>query len=237
MFKVIICDDNVSSINSLSTMLQNIFIKHDINAEIENIFTSPSELLKYTKSSDVDILFLDIDLKADINGIELANRFRKQNKNAYIIFLTAHFEFAMLAYKVKTFDYLIKPISYIKLEETILRLIDDALNNTKLYIKLGNGKHLVKQSDIFYIEKNQQKSVIHTTHSEVEVYTSFSNLMICLPENFRRCHKSYIVNTEQISEVNTKDNTLFINNNTTIPYSDKFFDLERMIFKNDTNFN
>lgn len=229
MFKVILCDDNMSSVNSLSTMLQSIFLKHDINAEIENIFTKPSELLQYTKCSDVDILFLDIDLKADINGIELANRFRKQNKNAYIIFLTAHFEFAMLAYKVKTFDYLIKPISSIKLEETILRLFNDAINNKKLFINLGNGKHLIKQSDIFYIEKNQQKSIIHTTHSEVELYTSFSNLLVCLPENFKRCHKSYIVNTEHISEINTKDNTLFINNTTTIPYSDKFFDLERMV--------
>lgn len=237
MFKVILCDDNLSSLHSLSTMLQNIFIKHDINAQVENIFTSPSELLKYTKSNGVDILFLDIDLKADVNGIELAKKFRKQNRDAYIIFLTAHFEFAMLAYKVKTFDYLIKPISAVKLEETVLRLVDDAINNNELYIKLGNGKHVIKQSDIFYIEKDQQKSIIHTTHSEIEVYTSFSNLLICLPENFSRCHKSYIVNTEQISEINTKDNTLCINNGKTIPYSDKFFDLERMILKNDNNFN
>lgn len=236
MFKVILCDDNESSINALSTMLQSIFLKNDINAKVERFFTNPRELLAYTKNNDVDILFLDIDLKADMNGVELANKFRKQNKTAYIIFLTAHFEFAMLAYKVKTFDYLIKPFSSAKLEETILRLIDDAINNEKLYIKLGNGKHIIKQSDIFYIEKDQQKAIIHTPYSEIEVYTSFSNLMVCLPENFKRCHKSYIVNTEQISEINTKDNTLYINNKKTIPYSDRFFDLERMIFKNDTNY-
>lgn len=236
MFKVILCDDNTHSLHTLSSMLQSIFDKNDINAKIENIFTNPNELLSYTENNDVDILFLDIDLKADINGIELATKFRKKNKSAYIIFLTAHFEFAMLAYKVKTFDYLLKPFSISKLEETVLRLNDDAFKSKEKYVKFGNGKYIIKQSDIFYIEKEKSKSIVHTAQSDIEVYASFNNLSVCLPENFKRCHKSYIVNTEKISEINTKDNILQLNTQM-IPYSEKFFDLERMINKHDSTFN
>lgn len=236
MFKVILCDDNTYSLHTLSAMLQSIFDKNDIDAKIENIFTNPNELLSYTENNEVDILFLDIDLKSDINGIELAAKFRKKNKSAYIIFLTAHFEFAMLAYKVKTFDYLLKPFSISKLEETVLRLSDDAFKNKEQYVKFGNGKYIIKQSDIFYIEKEKSKSIVHTAQSDIEVYASFNNLSVCLPENFKRCHKSYIVNTEKISEINTKDNILQLNTQM-IPYSEKFFDLERMITKHDSNFN
>ena len=231
MLKIILCDDNSSSLHTLSAMLQNIFIKHDINAKVENIFTDPHKLLTYVEHNEIDILFLDIDLKTDINGIELAERFRKHNKTAYIVFLTAHFEYAMLAYKVKTFDYLIKPFSVSKLEETILRLKEDLYTSKKQYVRFGNGKYIIKQSDILFIEKEKAKSIVHTAQSELEVYASFSELSICLPENFVRCHKSYIVNAEKISEINTKDNKLYLNTQM-IPYIEKFFDLERMINKN-----
>ena len=235
MLKVVLCDDNASSLSTLSTMLKNIFIRNDIEAKVEETFTNPDELLSYTKINDVDVLFLDIDLKADINGIEAASKFRETNKTAYIIFLTAHFEYAMLAYKVKTFDYLLKPFSIQKLEETVQRLHEDALKNRQTYIKFGNGKYIIRQSDIFYIEKERSKSIIHTAHSDIEVYASFNNLSSCLPENFVRCHKSYIVNTNNISKINTKDNIIQLNTQK-IPYSEKFFDLERMILTNDSNF-
>lgn len=235
MLKVVLCDDNASALKTLSIMLNNIFIRHDIEAKIESSFTNPNELLSYTNSNDIDILFLDIDLKSDINGIEAASKFRETNKSAYIIFLTAHFEYAMLAYKVKTFDYLLKPFSVLKLEETVLRLYEDALKNKQTYIKFGNGKYIIRQSDIFYIEKDKSKSIIHTAQSDIEVYASFNNLSSCLPENFIRCHKSYIVNTNNISKIDTKDNILQLNTQK-IPYSEKFFDFERMILNDDSNF-
>lgn len=234
MLKVILCDDNSSSLNTLSTMLKNIFIKNDINANIEKTFTDPHELLSYTKDHDVDVLFLDIDLKSNINGIDVATKIRETNKSTYIIFLTAHFEFAMLAYKVKTFDYLLKPFSIQKLEETVLRLQDDAMKTKNTYVKFGKGRYIIRQSDIFYIEKDKSKSIVHTAQSDIEVYASFNSLSSCLPENFVRCHKSYIVNTNNISKINTKDNIIQLNTQT-IPYSEKFFNLERMTLTDDTN--
>lgn len=236
MLKVVLCDDNVSSLKTLSTMLKSIFEKNDITAKIEKVFTTPSELLSYITDNDVDILFLDIDLKSNINGIEVASRFRESNKSAYIIFLTAHYEFAMLAYKVKTFDYLLKPFSASKLEETVLRLYDDTIKNNQIYVSLGNGKYIIKQADIFFIEKERSKSIIHTSQSDIEVYASFNELKSCLPENFVRCHKSYIVNVNNVSKFNTKDNFLQVNAQQ-IPYSEKYFDIERMIIKNDSTFN
>ena len=44
----------------------------------------------------------------------------------------------MLAYKVKTFDYLAKPINYDRLEETIIRLFDDVTSTPKRYLKIDN---------------------------------------------------------------------------------------------------
>ena len=82
-------------------------------------------MLNYVSNNKIDVIMLDINLKSNKSGLELAEAIRKINKNSYIIFTTGHLEYAMIAYKFKTFDYLAKPITYDRLEETIKRLFDD----------------------------------------------------------------------------------------------------------------
>ena len=59
----------------------------------------------------------------------------------------------MVAYKYKTFDYIAKPISYDRLEETVIRLFDDINSEPKKYIKLDNKNTLVDASEIQYIKE------------------------------------------------------------------------------------
>ena len=66
----------------------------------------------------------------------MAKIIRRQDKNIYIIFITGHLEFGLVAYKYKTFDYLAKPITYDRLEDTIIRLFEDINDANKRYIKL-----------------------------------------------------------------------------------------------------
>ena len=107
MLKFALCDDNVSVLSRLENMLNFIFTKNDISAEIVLSASSPKEMLDFAENNPVDVLILDINLKADISGCDIADIIRKKNKDAYIIFLTGHFEYALIAYKYKTFDYLI----------------------------------------------------------------------------------------------------------------------------------
>ena len=135
MLNFVICDDNLNILDRLEKMLDTIFCKNDFEAQVAFSSDNTEEVLNYISSNKVDVAMLDINLKSNKTGIELAKEIRKINKNIYIIFTTGHLEYAMIAYKVKTFDYIAKPINYDRLEETIIRLFEDVTSVPKRYLK------------------------------------------------------------------------------------------------------
>ena len=57
------------------------------------------------------------------------------------------------------------------------------------------------------------KQCIDRNSQNYETYNSFNKIQSILPDNFIRCHKSYIANTENISNINTHSNKINFNNN------------------------
>lgn len=209
MLNFALCDDNINILDRLDKMLESIFINHNIDANITLKTTNANELLEFMNHSVINVLILDIELNSSLSGIELAKEIRKKNKSIYIIFSTGHLEYALLAYKVKTFDYLPKPLTVERLTDTILRLVNDAQNSPKKYIRLGNKNTMINQDSIYYIQKNGMKLVFHTDCKNYEVYSSFNKIQDCLPSNFVRCHKSYIANVNKIKDVKSSNTILF----------------------------
>ena len=151
MLNFVLCDDNVKVLDKLSIMLENIFIKNDLDAKIAFKSTHEDELLNFTMSNTIDVLILDIDLKSKNNGIDLANTIREYNKDCYIIFITAHSEYVFLAYKCKTFDYICKPITKQRLQEAILRLFPVFLIVIPCVAEIGAVSAIVKLPFLFCI--------------------------------------------------------------------------------------
>lgn len=208
-----LCDDNVLILNRLCKMLESIFITHNVQASVVFKTGSAEEMLEYTQSNKVDVLILDISLKSSLNGCDLADIIRKNNKNIYIIFTTAHLEYALLAYKYKTFDYLPKPITEEKLEETILRLVDDISSAPSKFLKLNNNKTIINQDEVNYIKKDGMKLVFCTNNRNYEIYSSFNKIESCLPNSFVRCHKSFIANIDNITDIKPSQNTVLFGHN------------------------
>lgn len=232
MLNFVLCDDSIPSLKRLSKMLESIFINNNIEAKIGFCATTPSEVLEYLENHKVDVLFLDINLNANLNGCDIADIIRKKNKNIYIIFLTGHLEYALLAYKYKTFDYLPKPIIDERLEETVLRLMDDISIDTSKFIKVNNNKTLIDANDINYIKKDGMKLVFCTAKENYETYSSFSKFEACLPENFVRCHKSYIVNINNVKKLKINENVLELKNNHSCTIGAKYKTNFMEVFKN-----
>lgn len=214
MLNFVVCDDNTVILNKISKMLESIFIKHSLDANIVLKSNSANDVISFIKRNKVDVLLLDINLKGQISGLNIAEELRKTNKSTYIIFTTGHLEYVMLAYKFKTFDYLPKPITIEKLEETILRLFNDIeYSSHKKYIKIGNNQTIICENDIEYIKRDGMKIVFHTNKQDYETYSSFKKIQLNLPQNFVRCHKSFIVNINKISNIETSSNTISFENN------------------------
>lgn len=207
MLDFVLCDDNLNILNKLDNMLNTLFLKHDLEAQVSFKSDKAEDILTYLSLHKVDVLILDINLRSNISGLELAEKVRKTNKATYIIFTTAHLEYVLLAYKVKTFDYIPKPLTLERLEETILRLYSDMIQNPKKYLILNN-KNVINEQDILYIKKDGMKLIVYTDAKQYETYASFNKIMDCLPENFVRCHKSYIANVNNIKDVETMNNII-----------------------------
>ena len=53
------------------------------------------------------------------------------------------------------------------------------------------------------------KLIFHTSNRNYEIYSSFSKIQDKLPTNFVRCHKSFIANIDNITEIRLRGNTIF----------------------------
>lgn len=222
MLNFVICDDNTNILNKLSRMLESIFVNHNFEAQVAFQSKDADSILNFVNSNQTDVLILDINLHSNITGLELARRVREQNKNCYIIFSTGHLEYAMLAYKLKTFDYLPKPITSERLEETVVRLFDDINGLPKKYIKIDNKNTLIDENEVNYIKRDGMKLVYHTNHKDYEAYTSFNKIQDSLPDNFIRCHKSFIANINKVVNVDPVTNMLFFEDNSCCDIGPKY---------------
>ena len=99
MLNFVICDDNENSLSKFSKMLNLVFENNNLDGQILLSTPNAYDALNFIAKNTIDVVILDIDLQADISGLDLAQKIRKINKNAYIIFATAHLEYLIMAYK------------------------------------------------------------------------------------------------------------------------------------------
>lgn len=222
MLNFVICDDNLNILDKFSKILESIFTKHSFDAKIGLKTSDVDELLDYIDDNKTDVLILDINLKSDKTGLEVASEVRKRNKDTYFIFTTAHLEYAMMAYKFKTFDYLAKPVTSDRLEETIIRLFEDINGLPKRYIKIDNKKTIIDESEVLYIKRDGMKLIFHTKNRDYETYSSFNKIQDSLPSNFIRTHKSYIVNINNIENLDLVANIIYFDNGCTCDIGPKY---------------
>ena len=212
MLNFAIIEDDEKILKNLYHYLESIFMQHDFDAEIGIHTTNVDSLLSYINKNKVDVLILDIDLNSTLSGLEIAKKVRSSNKDCYIIFETAHLEFGLMAYRFKTFDYISKPITRQRLEDCIIRLFEDVSGVSKRFIRIDNKNTIIAEKEIKYIKRDGMKIVFHTNSRDYEIYSSFSKIQDKLPENFVRCHKSFIANVDNITKVESTDNMVYFNN-------------------------
>lgn len=222
MLNFVICDDNQNMLNKLGKMFETIFMSNNVEATIAFQSTNPAEIINYANSHSVDVFVLDIQLKSNISGLDLAEKIREVNKNCYIIFTTGHLEYSLIAYKLKTFDYVPKPITIERLEETVLRLVDDVNGQPKKYIKIDSKNTLVDENEILYIKREGMKLIYHTPSKDYESYSSFAKMEPLLPKNFTRCHKSFIINLNKIIHLEPVSNTVYFSDNSSCEIGPKY---------------
>ena len=119
MLRTVLVDDERPALKALEHLLN-----HYRDIEIVGAFTDIDQALELVKSDTIHLLFLDIDMPK-LNGIAAAKKILANNTNINIIFVTAYSHFAVEAFEVKAFDYIMKPVSPKRLNKTMERIIQN----------------------------------------------------------------------------------------------------------------
>jgi len=114
--KVILIDDE----KAMHLIMKRMLAKTSVEVEIAGSFTETETAFSYLMNHDVDLVFLDISMPRE-TGLELAERLREVGREIKIVFLTSHKEYALPAFDVYAFDYIVKPVVLERLEKTLQR--------------------------------------------------------------------------------------------------------------------
>ena len=210
MLEIVICEDNIEYLDVLSGYVTKALLENNIPGGIVCKTTNPKQVLEYFKFNSANVLFLDIDLSDDINGCDLALMIKEQVNRPYIVFISEHLEFVFTVFKTRAFDFLPKPATYNKIKNCLLEIHKDYLNATEydnrdnsIKIKSGATIYNIKKDDIVFIEKLQNKAIIHGVGKLVTCYETLEHFVDLFTKDnqFVRCHKSFIVNKKHISEI------------------------------------
>lgn len=208
MIKVAFCDDDLSVLNQLNTLIDKYRVER--NQEIVYVdFNSPLELMaQIEKDLRLDVLFLDVVMPGE-NGIEVAREIRQYDTNMKIIFLTSSAEFAVESYAVGAYFYQLKPIW----EESFFRLMDQVISECEkaqqysLILRCKSGITRIDLNKLEYCEVIGRTLLFHMENGMVlERNGSLDELLGYLKQytNFIRPHRSFVINMEYIQNISYK---------------------------------
>lgn len=195
----IIVDDEFPSIQELSY-----FISNFSSIRILGQFDNSIEALEFVQKNPVDVIFLDINMPR-LDGLTFSRVINTMDPKPLIVFITAYSEYAIEAFEVAAFDYILKPYSEERIISTLQKLEScksAKCRNDKLTLWKNDKLFVIDFDDILYCEAHEHEVHVYTKDDEFKVSSSISEFHNKLPQDrFFRCHRSYIVNINKIKEI------------------------------------
>ncbi|MBC8535914.1 LytR/AlgR family response regulator transcription factor [Feifania hominis] len=197
--------------SSADRQLLEDYIRHYCSAHHMQVHCSPYEsgeaFLEQFESALFDVIFLDIYMNG-VDGIHVAERIREVDESCLIIFVTTSDHHAVRSYRVRAFDYLVKPYDYPCLEET-MDLVSAATHQKYRYIEVKEGRTQTRilLHDILYVDYYNHYVQIHTRQRMVRTYMPFSEfapLLLGEPQ-FLCCYRNCIVNLDEVALMDETD--------------------------------
>ena len=215
LIKTIIIDDEPLHYWEVEQMLEELG-----GYKVLEIFQDADTAFSFIHSTKntIDVIIMDIHLKGNMNGIELAQKI--SNKNIPILFITQ--DKSEEVYKkvesVSNHTFLGKPFHKFTLNSMIRLLLSIPLKemlthaNSLLYVKIGNKREVIEPVNILWIESSRNHCTIHTTQNSYILRKSLTKLIETLPKDlFIAIHKSYVVQLSHIKRIDIKERAILVN--------------------------
>lgn len=226
MLKVYMCEDIEIQRNRMKKIIENLIYIENLDMEIELASNNPNEIIeRVQKTEEVGIYFLDIDLKADMDGLELASEIRKYDTRGFIVFVTTHSEMSYMTfiYKLEAMDFILKDDTDSNVGK---RLHQCLVNANERYcsaknkfqdifsVKVNDRLLTIAYDDIIFFETSDSihRIILHGKKRVMEFYGKMKDLEGKLDQRFYRCHRSFIVNTTNIKSVDIQNRIVYMVN-------------------------
>lgn len=177
------------------------------------------------------LVFLDIEMPG-YSGLQLLDFFNPTEINFDIIFVTAFNEYAIHAFKISAFDYLLKPVNTEELKQTLERY-----SGKQLKQKLAERVNLLKKS--YAAEKPPEQMAVSSlqgidfiqleniilleaagAYTTLVLFTGdsivsskplgeFEELLQRNP-NFFRAHRSFLINLKHVRKLSSKEGDVIV---------------------------
>lgn len=233
MLRIAICDDDENCLGEIKHMLERWAAATSSEIRIDS-FDNGDDLIVKCENFSYDLIFLDIIMPL-LNGMETAKEVRELNKAVKIVFLTSSPEFALESYSVKATDYIVKPITYQRLNEVMEYAIADCRQAPQsMTLKTVGGYQRIYIHDIEYIEAQNKRVFLYLKSGRIvqviqPLYTFEKELSDSL--GFFKCHRSYLVYLPNVdyfnnTEIKTKSGrSIPIARGYAKPFKDAYFAL------------
>ena len=228
MLNIFVCEDNAAQRRRIVQIIQNTVMIEELDMQLVLDAEDPYVLLNKVKTSqNTGVYFLYIVLNSDMNGMKLAQQIRLFDPRGFIIFITAHSELSYMTfqYRVEAMDFVLKDNpaeAKVKIRECLLNAMERyslQTNKThKVYtIETGGRKISIDYDDIFFFETsgNIHKVILHAKDRQIEFSATIKELTNTLGGSFVRCHRSFLVNKNNIKETDAKNRIIYFANGET----------------------
>ncbi len=173
-----------------------------------------TEALALALEMKFDLIIMDIDLKSELNGFEIALKLREYPKYqlTWIVFLTVETAFELRAYReTHCYAFLDKPYPKASLQSLIRKLLVAPITpnhlepDKYLVVEADQVTIRIRRDEIIFLEAKGRGSLIYTIRGNYEIpYTSLKQLEKALEDfvEFFKAHRSYVINTHFVKAIN-----------------------------------
>jgi two-component system, LytTR family, response regulator len=200
MIRALLVDDEAPARSELRYLLAG---EADVNVVGEA--AGAQEALDLARALAPDVVFLDVEMPG-LSGVEAAPLVRERADPPAVVFVTAHERYAVDAFAVEAFDYLLKPVDPDRLARVVERLRERSVENVlpveRVPVVSAGGTELLDYDQVHYAQADGDYSRVHTYDRSYLCTASLGELEEKLPSSrFVRIHRSYLVNLGKVAGV------------------------------------
>ena len=226
MYNVILCDDNEVFLSEAEKMFSSEY-KCMFNIAVSKTI---AEAVAKISEINIDIAVLDIEMDKE-NGIDLGKIINEKFPDCRIIYLTNHISYATDVYSTDHTYFVLKDDMDKNLPKAIEKAINEkeAQKNDFITVSSKDRKRILRICDILYCERTGRTTTIFLKDDSFVSIENLDKLYEILSEKgFTKCHKSFIVNMDKVSEIFR--NKYVFEGGKEVPISRSFSDITKTDF-------